>query len=177
MRYSETITNIANNLLTDFAEVYHSVEIVTIDNIRKPMVAVGTEWVDLSPTDEGERIYIRRAGDDEVLDRLKIGSCTNDYAMRTPLRLVYFRDHASDPGRVLWLLMQSILVGSVRLRSIILDKTKLQKDESSGAYEFGPRTIYIALDFYVMWDLIRSECEEDFCEVIPNPICTVESGV
>lgn len=177
MRYQETIQNIANNLVIDFREVWHSAEIITIDNVRKPMVSDGTEWVDLSPTDEGETIYIRRSGDDEVVERLKIGSCTNDYAMRTAMRLVYFRDNAGDSGRVLWSLMQSVLVGSVRLRSIITDKSKLLKDESSGAYQPGPRTIYIGIDFYVMWDLIRSECEQDFCELIPNPLCTVESGV
>lgn len=171
MTYTEIIQNLANSVLTRFDEVYHSVEIIKNDNgLILPAIARGDEWIDLAPSDQRETIYIRRNGDDEVQEELKIGSCMKTYKMRSSLRIVYFKDHAEKHREIIQGLMQSVLIGSVKLRSVMRDKYKLQKDESSGAYNFGPTTAYFAIDVYAFWDLRPDTCDYDYCEELENPL-------
>lgn len=171
MNYSEIISQIANNLLVSFDEVYFDCEIVTNDkNERFPAITLGDEWISLVPTDEKETLYIRRNGNDEVLEELRLSSCGKAYRMRTPLRTVYFKDHVENRGEFIFKLMQATLTGNTKLKSISRDKWKLLKEESSGAYNFGATTVYFAIDIYAMWDLVPDNCEYDFCADIINPL-------
>lgn len=171
MIYSEVISQLGNNLLVSFDEVYINAEIVTNDKSEKfPAITLADEWLSLVPTDEHETLYIRRNGDDEFLSDLKLGSCQKAYRMRTPLRIVYFKDNASNHGKILFKLMQAILTNSTKLKSITRDKWKLLKEESSGDYNFGATTAYFAIDIYSLWDLIPDTCEQDFCADIVNPL-------
>lgn len=171
MRYNEVIQNLANNILVDFDEVYYNAETIVNDKgIKKPAIPQKAEYIPLSPEDTREIIYIRRNGDDEVIEELKIGSCVKSYKMRSPLRIVYFKDHTSDHKKVLSQLMQSILIKSTKLNKIIQDKWKLQKDESSGDYNFDASTCYFAIDIYAIWELMPDSCEEDFCIEGENPL-------
>lgn len=169
MRYSDIIQNLASNLLTHFDVVYHSVEIVKADETF-PAVSIADEWINLSPTDQREVVYIRRNGNDEVSGQLKIVSCSKAYQMQTPLRIVYFKDHAKKHNEILSKLMQSVLIGGTKLKSIIQDKWKIQKDESSGNYNFGATTAYFAIDIHAIWELQPDICDEDFCLEITNPL-------
>jgi len=171
MTYSDTIKNIMNNILARFNQVYHSVELVTIDGFKIPAAPLMDEYQDLSPTDEKEIIYIRKAGDDNAGADIKIGSCSKSYKMSTQFRIVFFKDHAENHTKILADLMQIILLQNVKLNRVITDKWKLQKDESSGSYRFGPKTAYFALDITVGWDLISDSCENDYCIEIDNPAC------
>lgn len=170
MTYSEIISNISVNLIKYFDEVYHSVELITIDKEKFPTVSNTNEWINLSPTDTKEILYIRRNGDDEVYSEEKIGSCSKSYKMRSSLRVVYFKDYAKNHDEILFKLMQSGLIGGTKLRSIIRDKFKLLKDESSGDFSFKPTTAYFAIDIYALWDLKSDICEQDFCVDIINPL-------
>jgi len=171
MTYKEVIASIANNLLNDFDEIYYNAETTVNDEgIRVPAIPKKDEYIPLSPTDEREVIYIRRNGDDEVLEELKMGSCVKSYKMRSQLRIVYFRDHAKNHNEILAHLMQAVLTKGTKLKSIIRDKWKLQKDESSGDYKFVASTAYIAIDIYIMWELKPDTCEEDFCIEEDNPL-------
>lgn len=171
MTYSETIQLLGNNLTNYFNEVFHSAEIVTNDKQEKyPGTSINDEWTDLSPTDTKEIVYIRRNGDDEVMEDLKMSSCVKSYKMRSSLRIVFFRDHAKKHNEILSKLMQAVLIGGTKLKSIIRDKWKLQKDESSGNYNFGATTAYFAIDIYALWNLIPDTCGEDFCVDIENPL-------
>ena len=170
MTYSEVILNIANSLLVNFDEVYHSAEIIQTDNERKPTVVLNDEWIDLSPTDQKETIYIRRNGDDEVMDELKLGSCIKSYKMRSQLRIVFFKDNAVNHSEILAHLLQSVLVGGTKLSKVVRDKWKLRKDESTGEYDFGPQTAYFAIDIYAFWELKPDVCDQDFCTTLDNPI-------
>lgn len=171
MTYSEITENLSNNIINYFDEVYHSAEIIVNDKgIKQPAISIDDEWISLVPTDQRETIYIRRNGNDDVVEDFKIDSCGKSYKMRTPLRIVYFKDHAKKHDETLSNLMQSVLTQGVKLRSIIRDKWKLQKDESSGDYNFGATTAYFAIDIYVTWDLLPDNCVHDFCTDIPNPI-------
>lgn len=171
MNYSETIVNIANNILINFDEVFHSAEIIINDKgIKKPAVAFGSEWLSLAPSDQNETIYIRRNGDDEVYDELKLGSCIKSYKMRSTLRIVFFKNNANNHSEILFKLMQSILITGTKLKTIIRDKWKLKKDESSGEYNFAADTAYFAIDIYAFWDLIPDNCDQDFCADIINPL-------
>lgn len=171
MNYSDSISILANNLLTEFNEVYRDAEIIVNDKgVRQPAVAVADEWISLVPTDQKETIYIRRNGDDDVQEELKMGSCVKSYKMRSPLRIVYFKDHVKKHNEILSKLMQSVLVQHTKLRAIVRDKWKLLKDESSGDYNFGATTAYFALDISVLWDLQPDTCTEDFCVEIENPL-------
>ncbi len=173
MTYQETISNLANNILVHFDEVYHSAEIVTIPErkVQKfPAINQLDEWIDLSPTDQKETIYIRRNGDDEVQEELKISSCGKSYRMRSSFRIVFFKDHAKKHNEIVAKLMQSVLIGGTKLKSIIRDKWKLMKDESSGEYNLGATTAYFAIDIYALWQLKSDTCEEDYCIDIPNPL-------
>lgn len=173
MNYSDVIEIIANNLLRYFDEVYHSAEIIVNDkNIKMPAVALNKtdEWLPLVPTDQREIVYIRRAGEDEVQEELKIGSCIKSYKMRSSLRIVFFKDHASNHAEIIHRLTQSALSAGTKLKTIIRDKWKLQKDESSGDYTFGATTAYYAVDIYALWELKTDSCPQDFCLDIANPL-------
>lgn len=171
MTYQDIILNLANNLLTDFDEVYHSAELIVNDEgIKQPAVALNDEWLSLVPTDQKETIYIRRNGDDEAIEDLKIGSCIKSYKMRSPLRIVFFKDNAKNHNEILSKLMQSVLIGSTKLRSVSRDKWKLLKEESSGDYNFGATTAYFAIDISAFWTLQPDTCGEDFCIDILNPL-------
>jgi len=171
MTYQEVILNLSNSLLTKFDEVYHSAEIVTTDeNEKLPTVVLKNEWISLAPTDQKETIYIRRNGDDDVVEELKLGSCIKSYKMRSQLRVVYFEDYADKHNEIIAHLLQSVLIGGTKLVRMVRDKWKLKKDESSGDYVFKPTTAYFAIDIYVFWELKPDNCEEDFCVDIENPI-------
>ncbi len=169
MKYAEVISLLANNIIEYFDEVYHSAEIVTADDIKFPATALENEWIPLSPSDTKETIYIRRNGDDEVTEDLKLGGCVKSYKMRSQVRVVYFKDNAECHGDILRNLMQSVLVTKTKLNKIIRDKYKLLKDESSGEYKFGPKTAYFAIDIYILWELMVDECE-DLCVELENPL-------
>lgn len=169
MTYSEIIQNLSENLLVHFDEVFHSAEIVTTDK-KFPAVSIADEWIFLAPTDQKETIYIRRNGDDEVLEELKLGSCGKSYKMRSSLRIVFFKDHAKKHSEILSKLMQAVLIGGTKLNRIIQDKWKLEKEESSGGYNFGATTAYFAIDIYALWALQPDRCSQDFCLDITNPL-------
>lgn len=175
MTYSEIINNLSINILVDFDEVYHSAEIITTDKGRMPAVSLRDEWISLAPTDQRETIYLRRNGDDEVMEELKVGSCVKSYRMRSKLRLVYFKDHSKDPDKALSNLMQSVLITGTKLIKIVRDKWQLLKDESSGSYNFGANTAYFAIDIYALWNLTPSTCEQDFCADIQNPLKKIKT--
>lgn len=171
MTYSEVILNISSNLLVYFDEVYHSAEITVNDKGEKiPATSIGGNYIDLSFTDQRETIYIRRNGDDEVQEDLKLSSCGKGYKMKTQLRIVYARDHIEKQEEILSKLMQAVLIGGTKLNRIIQDKWKLQKEESSGDYNFGATTAYFAIDIYALWTLQPDTCEQDFCIDIANPL-------
>lgn len=170
MTYQEVILNLSNNLITYFDEVYHSAEIITVDNDRIPVINLKDDWKYLAPTDEEQNLYIRRNGDDEVMEELKLGSCVKSYKMRSPLRVVYFQDYATNHNEILAHLLQSVLIGGTKLVRMVRDKWKLKKDESSGDYVFKPTTAYFAIDIYVFWELKPDNCDEDFCLTLDNPL-------
>lgn len=171
MTYQEIIQLLANNLLINFDEVYINAELIVNDQgIKQPAVALSDEWISLVPTDQKETIYIRRNGEDEVVEDLKFGSCIKAYKMKSSLRIVYFKDRAKNHNEIISKLMQSVLIGSTKLKSIVRDKWKLLKDESSGDYNFGATTAYFAIDISVIWTLQPDICDQDFCTEIDNPL-------
>jgi len=171
MTYNQIIENLATNLSINFDLVYHSAEIfINEDGVKMPGIPLADNWFDLVPTDERQVLYIRRNGEDEVQSDLRISSCSKGYNMRSQLRIVYFEDHAEKHNEILSKLMQSVLIGGTKLKSIIRDKVKLFKDESSGDYSFGPTTAYFAIDIYALWELKPDSCEEDFCVTLENPL-------
>lgn len=171
MNYIETISGIALNLSKYFDNVYHSAELIYNDkNEKMPAVPVNDEWIDLSPTDQKESVYIRRDGDDLMVYQQGIGSCAKAYKMKTPLRIVYFQDHAQSHFGILSKLMQASLTGHTTLNRLIRDKWKLAKEESSGEYSMGASTAYFAIDIDMLWDLLPDNCDNDFCITLDNPI-------
>lgn len=170
MTYSETILNLSNSLLSQFDEVFHSVEIIQSKSDRKPAYPLGEEYQDVVFSDTKETVYIRRNGDDEVFEDLRIGSCVKSYKMRTPLRIVYSKDYAEDHTTILFKLMQSVLIGGTKLKGIVRDKFKLAKDESTGKLRLGATSAYFAIDVYVFWNLLPDSCENDICITLENPL-------
>lgn len=171
MNYNEVIEELSQSLLQKFKEVYRHVEIIRPEKEYFPVVSNNWE-PKLSPTDQKETLYIRRNGDDEVVEELKLSSCVKSYKMRSSLRVVYFKDNAKDQNQILSNLMYSVLIAGTKLRSIIRDKWKLLKDESSGDYNFKPTTAYFAIDIYALWELKTDTCEEICIEII-NPLCKI----
>lgn len=168
--YSTILMNIITNILNYFDEVYHNAELLITDTgIKKPVITSNNEWISLVPSDKKEILYLRRNGDDIKVTNLGIGSCAKSYIMSSPMRLVYFKDHSKDPDKSLTYLMQSSLIQGTELKTIIRNKFKLLKDESSGDYNFRPSTAYFAIDFSIVWNLVPSDCEQDFCIDIANP--------
>lgn len=184
MTYTDIIQNLVNNLAEKFSEVYHSAELVRIFDEGKlkekfPGINRGREWIELAPTDVTDTIYIRRNGDDNLSEEIRLGSCTKAFKMRTPLRIVYFNDHGNSE-KALFDLMQAVLSQSVKPVTIIRDKFKLLSEESTGDYDFSPMTVYLAIDVNIFWDLLSDKCDQDFCITMDNPIrkCepVIESG-
>jgi len=169
MTYFETIQLMMKNILASFSEVWHSVEQITIDGEKFPAAMKDDEFIDLSPTDQKETIYIRKAGDDAASGPLKISSCGKAYLMVTPVRIVFFRDHAEGHDKIIAELLQSVLMHHVKLTRVITNKFTLAKDESSGTYSFGPKTCYVAIDVAVTWELEPDTCDKDYCISVENP--------
>jgi hypothetical protein len=180
MKYNAIITALAEGLSAYFDEVYFDAELITNGNgLKLPAIPKGADWLTLEPTDQQERIYIRRKGDDDIQERYNLGSETFAYNMKSTLRIVYFRDRvpANEAGRALHNMMRGALAKHTKLLKIIRDKWKLLKEESSGDYTFGPDTLYFAIDVTVMWDLIPETCEQDFCVALNNPLKKVSCPV
>lgn len=175
MTYFETIQLLINNILISFSEVWHSVEQISIDGEKFPAAKQNDEYINLSPNDQYEIIYIRKLGDDSAVGPLKISSCGKSYMMTTPVRLVFFRDHAESHDKIIAELLQSVLIQQVKLNKVISDKWSLMKLESTGTFSFGPKTAYFAIDLNINWNLIPDDCEKDWCITIENPvkICAV----
>jgi hypothetical protein len=171
MTYSESILNLSNSLLQNFDEVHHSVEIIQNDKGEKlPAYPLDDEFIDVVFSDQKETVYIRRNGDDEVMEELKISSCSKSYRMRTPIRIVYSKDFAGDHNTILFKLMQSALIGGTKLKGIVRDKWKLQKEESSARLRLGATSAYFAVDLYVFWQLLPDTCEQEICLTLENPL-------
>lgn len=170
MSYTEIIQSLSINLSKYFDTVYHSAEIVNLKDKKFPAIGNVNEWDELSPTDQKEIVYIRRNGDDQMWEEQRVSSCSKDYKMRSKLRIVYFKDNANNPEEILFKLMQSVLITGTKIESIIRDKYKLQKDESSGEYSFKATTAYFAIDIYAFWNLSHNVCEQDFCIELDNPV-------
>ncbi len=171
MKYREVILNIANKLAEVLGEdIYHSAEIVSADQMKFPAVATKEEWKNLAPSDQYGVVYIRRNGSDLVLEELRMGSCVKAYKMQTGVRIVYFRDFEPNQNKIISQLLQSTLISGVKLNKMSIDKWALQKEESSGEYNFGPSTAYFAIDINVYWELMPNNCDEDFCIDDENPI-------
>lgn len=174
MNYSDTITFVANSLAKKFSEVYHSAEIINIFEAGKivdrfPAINKDGEWIPLSPTDVKDTIYIRRIGDDTVNQEARLGSCMKSYVMNGQLRIVYFNMNG-DSARSMFDLLQSVLIQGVKVVRVVRDKFKLLQDESTGEYNFSPKTVYLAVDITIYWDLFPDTCEQDFCVSVDNPI-------
>jgi hypothetical protein len=174
MKYSEIILSLTENLSTSFCEVYHSAELVYIFEdgqvVEKfPAIPKMKEWIKLAPTDVKDTIYIRRNGDDFMNEELRLSSCGKAYKMRTPLRIVYFNQNG-DAAQALFKMMQSILLQGIKITGVVRDKFKLLRDESSGAYNFNSKTVYVAVDVHAFWELLPDTCDQDFCLEINNPI-------
>jgi hypothetical protein len=171
MTYFEAILALSNSLLSSFSEVFHSVEIIQNDKGEKlPAYPLEDEFIDVVFSDQKETVYIRRNGDDEVTEELRIGSCSKSYKMRTPIRIVYSKDFAKDHNTILFKLMQSALIGGTKLRGIVRDKWKLQKEESTAKLNLGATSAYFAVDLYVFWQLLPDTCEQDICLTLENPL-------
>jgi hypothetical protein len=171
MNYTETILNLSNSLLQSFDEVYYSVEIIQNDKGEKlPAYQLEDEFIDVVFSDTKETVYIRRNGDDEAVEDLKIGSCVKSYKMRTPVRIVYSKDFAKDHNTILFKLMQAVLIGGTKLRGIVRDKFKLQKEESTARLRLGATSAYFAVDVYVFWQLLPDNCEQEICLTLENPL-------
>jgi hypothetical protein len=170
MTYGESILNLSNSLLQSFDEVFHSVEIIQNDKGEKlPAYPLEDEFIDVVFSDTKETVYIRRNGDDEA-EELKIGSCVKSYKMRTPVRIVYSQDQAKDHNTILFKLMQSVLIGGTKLKGIVRDKFKLQKEESTARLRLGATSAYFAVDVYVFWQLLPDNCEQEICLTLENPL-------
>jgi hypothetical protein len=171
MTYPEIILNIATHILVNFDEVFHSVELIQNEQgERLPAYPFGDDYPDVVFSDQKETIYIRRNGDDEVVEELKISSCGKAYKMRTPLRIVYSKDHAKNHTDIIFKLMQSVLMNGTKLKGIVRDKWKLQKDESTAKLNLGATSAYFAIDIYAFWQLLPDNCEQDVCVEIDNPL-------
>jgi CRISPR/Cas system CMR subunit Cmr6 (Cas7 group RAMP superfamily) len=171
MTYSESILNLSNSLLQSFDEVFHSVQIIQNDKGEKlPAYPLEDEYLDVVFSDTKETVYIRRNGDDEAIEDLKIGSCVKSYKMRTPVRIVYSKDFATDHNTILFKLMQSVLIGGTKLKGIVRDKFKLQKEESTARLRLGASSAYFAVDVYVFWQLLPDNCEQEICKTLENPL-------
>jgi hypothetical protein len=171
MTYSESILNLSSSLLQNFEEVFHSVEILQNEKGEKlPAYPLEDEFIDVVFSDTKETVYIRRNGDDEVQEELRIGSCSKSYKMRTPVRIVYSKDFAKDHTNIIFKLMQSALIGGTKLKGVVRDKWKLQKEESSAKLRLGATSAYFAVDLYVFWQLLPDSCEQDICLTLENPL-------
>lgn len=173
MKYNEIILSVANRLAEKFSQVYHSAYIVNIqdkDQVHKfPAIDKGNDWLNLSPADIQDTIYIRRNGDDIMSEEVRIGSCMKAYKMRTPLRVVYFNSWG-DEAKIMFDMMNSLLGQSIKITGIVRDKFKLLRDESNGEYSFGSRDVYLAVDINIFWDLFPDTCDQDFCVSVDNPV-------
>jgi hypothetical protein len=171
LTYPDIIQSLSTSLNKSFDEVYHSAEIIINDKNEKfAGIAKNEEWINLSPTDQKETVYIRRNSDDDFFEELKITSCLKSYKMRSQLRIVYYKAQAEKHEEILFKLLQAVLIQGTKLNKIIRDKNKLFKDESSGAYTFGPKTCYFGIDVFIFWQLQDNTCEQDFCISIDNPL-------
>lgn len=164
---------VATGLVT---KVYHTCQLLKDEQQTKlyPAYQRGAEFMYVGPDDtQGLFAYIRANGDASAVP-LRVKSCTRDYEVTAPLRVVFFHDDEVRDHEFLKTRLASFtFLQNVTLLRVIDDKFRLVREESDlYRQHFDAKTFYVAFDISVNLLLLQSECEtETPCEVFPNPIC------
>jgi hypothetical protein len=150
--------------------VYHSVELIE-DEKGVKFPAYNESYV--GPDDTKKMFgYIRQSGPATRVRETLEGSCAKMYLMQAPCRVVVFQDHTADNHDALARkLLRVAFIQGVSLISFSTNAFQLGKQESPiGKFAFDATTFYLAIDVQVKFWIFPNQCEEDECEVFPNPI-------
>ncbi len=163
---------IATGLVTT---MYHSCELIkdSEQRVLQPAYKQGAEYLTVGIDDQqGLFGYIRSNGDIASVP-LKLYSCRNTYEISAPLRVVFYHDQeARDHDWLTSRLASFTFLQDVALQRVILDKFRLQKEESDVQDpNFDGRIFYVAFDIVVNALLLPSDCAVPVCPAHVNPIC------
>ncbi len=157
--------------------VHHSVKIQSQEGIGKPVAPVNGKFIYVGIDDrEGFTCYCRQTGPADVESVEKIGGCSKKkYRLQVPHRLVFYnqeetRDHDTITARLTAATMDVYLVKLQRVLTIPDDI--LRTESPTGRFTFRDNSFYIAIDFFVLLDVMADTCETEItCEGIDNPFC------
>lgn len=159
-------------------EVYHSVLMKPLpEGGVKPAAPVHDrfEYVGLDDS-KGFNCYCRQNGSADVLKIEHLGGCNQKkYRFSVPHKLVLFnndetRDHEAITANLIKAVMKTNYVSLQKVISIPDDI--LRSEAPTGRFKFQENTFYIAIDFFVLLDLVADNCEEEIkCTGVPNPYC------
>jgi hypothetical protein len=154
--------------------VYHSAELIEDDKgVKFPAYKVGDEQYYVGPDDTKKMFgYIRQSGPATRVRETLEGSCAKMYLMQAPCRVVIFQDHTSENHDALARkFLRVAFIQGVSLISFSTNAFQLGKQESPiGKFAFDATTFYLAIDLQVKFWIFTNQCEDDECEVFPNPI-------
>lgn len=157
-------------------EVYNSVELIADKKGELyPAYTKGKEQNYIGPDDSFKLYaYTRVNGVVTRVDQRLEGSCTKNYRISVPLRVVFFQDNREDNFDALAqrLMNSFIFLPDVTLTSFDSNPFRLAKQESPmGTFTFDETTFYLAVDIQLKIWISPNDCPENTCIVHPNPIC------
>lgn len=175
-----TLTNLFDNVLSAgfVTGVYHSVVMKPIPSGgNRPVAPVNKRFVGVGIEDnKGFSCYCRQTGSAEVKSSEKLGGCNvMKYRFQIPHRLVFFNDnetrsHEDIIAKITGAVMNTPLVSLQKIISI--PEELLRSETPTGRFQFKENTLYFSIEFFVLLDLQRNNCEEEIkCEGVPNPYC------
>lgn len=171
------ISNIIAYLLKQklVSQVYHSVDILNINNQRYPGYKKDDEWIYVGPDDSKHmQCYIREIAGLSV-DKIEIMSAGGKkaYKGKVGYRMVFFNDFEKrDHDQLLIELLAFTYYPSVQLKKVINNNEELLREEGKVKdFTFGATTFYKAIDFFVIQTLQENKCELNIgCGNLQNPV-------
>lgn len=168
-----------NILETKFVkEVYHSVLMKSLpEGGVKPAAPVADRFIYVGLDDSaGFNCYCRQTGSADVLSVEKLGACNNKkYRLNVPHKIVFYssnekRGHDDITARLLKAVIKTNFINLQKV-TVIPDDI-LRSEAPTGRFKFQENTFYIAIDFFVLLDIITDNCEDEIkCNGVPNPYC------
>jgi len=96
--------------------------------------------------------------------------------MRIPQRLVFFnsgesRNHEDVQAKCMKAVIKT---PRVTLQKLVTTPEEILRSESpTGRFQLKTDSLYFAIEFFVLLDLIADNCEEEIrCDGLANPYCT-----
>lgn len=157
------------------SKVYHSVDILNINDQRFPGYKKDDEWIYVGPDDTQHMVCYIREISGLAVDKIVPMSAGGKkaYNGKVGYRMVFFNDFEQrNHDDLLVELMAFTFYPGIQLKKIISNNEELLREEGKVKdFTFGATTFYKAIDFFVLQTFQENKCELNIgCGNLQNPV-------